>query len=455
MKQALKAAKANNEDKANHAATEGLKWLEKANNDTQVSKEILQEVLAIRTRAQKSGAPSVNVDGYRELDKDLQDTSVLIEKGRLESAKKRRPELIEGYSQLELAALKRSMIEIATASIQSAYSQGAKKYAPKTMRHAKEEMDLALSILEADRTQVKKANDHATKAKWLAERAAIITGIIKDIDREDYSQEDVILWYQSQLETVNLPFGTELPFNEENSTVVNNIQQAISKMLDESNLAKIELMKTKDDMAQRLVMSKSEAVRKLAETEDRLKAAETQIAELMAASKEGRTTLRQEYELKLATSSKEREALARANREQKARFEKVQSSFNSKEATVYQQRENILISVHGFKFPTGQSEIDAENFPLMNKLTQTISAFPKSRIEVVGHTDATGNDRFNQALSEERAEKVAKFLKEVGHIPSERLTARGYGETKPVASNETSQGRAANRRIEIIIVNEE
>jgi outer membrane protein OmpA-like peptidoglycan-associated protein len=91
----------------------------------------------------------------------------------------------------------------------------------------------------------------------------------------------------------------------------------------------------------------------------------------------------------------------------------------------------------------------------MNKLIQSIKVFPNSRIEVNGHTDATGDDKTNQILSQQRAEKVAMFIKEVGEIPGERITAQGHGELKPVATNETAEGRAANRRVEIVIVNGE
>jgi len=73
---------------------------------------------------------------------------------------------------------------------------------------------------------------------------------------------------------------------------------------------------------------------------------------------------------------------------------------------------------------------------------------------VSGHTDATGDDATNQVLSKLRAEKVAKFLVEVGSYNANLITYRGFGETHPVASNETSEGRAENRRVEIKIINE-
>jgi outer membrane protein OmpA-like peptidoglycan-associated protein len=65
-----------------------------------------------------------------------------------------------------------------------------------------------------------------------------------------------------------------------------------------------------------------------------------------------------------------------------------------------------------------------------------------------------GDDNANQALSNARAEKVAKFLIEVGEFSSDKITSRGFGESRPVATNETAAGRAENRRVEINIINQ-
>ena len=138
----------------------------------------------------------------------------------------------------------------------------------------------------------------------------------------------------------------------------------------------------------------------------------------------------------------------------KQKFEKVQAMFNPEEAHVYRQRQNVLISAQGFQFPSGQSEIQAGNFPLMNKIIHAIRTFPNARVEVNGHTDSMGADGTNKRLSEARAEKVARFLSEVGEIDVKKVTFSGYGETRPVATNETPAGRAENRRVEIKIINE-
>jgi outer membrane protein OmpA-like peptidoglycan-associated protein len=140
--------------------------------------------------------------------------------------------------------------------------------------------------------------------------------------------------------------------------------------------------------------------------------------------------------------------------EQRAAIDKVQGLFTPAEARVYQQKQNVLISAHGFRFPSGGSEIGTENFALMNKIIQAVQTFPSSYIEISGHTDSAGSDALNKKLSQARADNVAKFLVEVGNIAASRIIATGYGEDRPVASNETPEGRAANRRVEILINNQ-
>ncbi len=451
LEKAIAAARNNKVDVANQSAADGIKVLDKVDSDTLTSKKLLGEVLAMRDKAQKAGAPSLNAKEYAKLEDGLQSTAQLIEKGQAEQAKQRRPQLIEGYSQLQLTALKSGLVDVAKAAIESAEQEDAEEYAPKTLGQAQEEMRLALSILDADRRQTEKADTHSKNAKWLAEKSAAITEIIKDFDRRDYTEEDMVLWYQNQLSMINEPLGGALPFNEENAKVVGSLQQSVSGVVSERNLAQAEAVNAKAEIAK----VESNANMEQAQTKQQLLAAEQQIAALMSASQGEKEKLRQEYEQKLAMSSKQTEAKKRAEREQEERFEKVQALFGENEANVYRQRSNVLISAHGFKFPPGQSEINAENFPMMNKIVESIKKFPNARIKVEGHTDASGDDSTNQALSQQRAETVAEFLKAVGGIPAERITKQGFGEAKPVASNETSEGRALNRRVEIAIINEQ
>ena len=396
LESAMKAAYKGQTDDANEAAAAGLKVIDQMNRDTESNRKLLSEVIAARERAIDAGVIALQSEKLAELDNELKKTSTLAEKGDLEKAKQRRPKLIEDYTQLELATLKQSTADQAKSAIANAKKQGAKKYAPKTLARAEEEMALAVSILDADRTKTDEADIQARKAKFLAEQSASITETVKDFDRRDYTMEDVVLWHQSELKSINQPLGAELPFNEANEKVVLSMRNAIEQL-------------------------------KLAETR---------------------------YQEQLQSSEQKSLALQQEDSESKAKFEKVQAMFTGKEANVYRQRQNVLISAHGFQFPSGQSEIQTVNFPLMNKIIRAINIFPESRIEVTGHTDSTGTDNINQQLSQARAGNVGKFLTEVGEIAPERITTQGYGESRPVASNKTAAGRAENRRVEINIINQ-
>ncbi len=389
--EAVAEAKADRAVTANAAAGDGLLLLAKANENAGVSRDLLRDVLEVRDRADKAGAATTFPDRTADLEEDLRKLSSLIERGKLEDAKARRQKLIAGYEQLELAALQEGTVQAAQAAIASAKKGDASKYAPKTYKLAEEEMQLAQSVLAADRTQTEKANTHAKRAKWTAERSAAITEMVKDFDRSDFSSEDVVLWYQKQLSEINSPLATEVPFNEPNRNVVLSMRQSFADLLQQ-----------RDDTAAQGSL----------------------------------------YEQELSLTE-----------EQRAAIEKVQSLFTPAEATVYQQRRNVLISAQGFLFPPGGSEIDTENFVLMNKIIQAVNTFPQSYIEISGHTDSTGGAAVNKKLSKDRAGSVARFLVDVGNIQASRIMVSGYGAEKPVASNATVEGRAANRRVEILIEN--
>jgi outer membrane protein OmpA-like peptidoglycan-associated protein len=102
-------------------------------------------------------------------------------------------------------------------------------------------------------------------------------------------------------------------------------------------------------------------------------------------------------------------------------------------------------------FESGKAELMPESKVELNKLVQFLAANPGVRIEIGGHTDAVGNDASNQVLSEQRAQSVTAYLV-ANKVDASRLESKGYGETKPVATNETETGRGFNRRTEFSIL---
>ena len=120
------------------------------------------------------------------------------------------------------------------------------------------------------------------------------------------------------------------------------------------------------------------------------------------------------------------------------------------DATVCQQLFSDLLGKGTIRFESGRSVIDADSAGLLDRLIETALRCPSANIEIGGHTDGDGEDAYNQALSEKRAQSVVDYLVKAG-LPADRFTAVGYGSTQPIASNETDEGKAQNRRIEFVV----
>ncbi len=120
-------------------------------------------------------------------------------------------------------------------------------------------------------------------------------------------------------------------------------------------------------------------------------------------------------------------------------------------ATVVNTGDSLLVTLpDAVTFAVDSSTVQPQFMGPLTDMAQTLRTDPRSVIDVMGHTDSTGSDAYNQALSERRAQSVANVLASRG-VNRDRLVAYGFGETQPIASNETVDGRQANRRVEIRI----
>ena len=118
--------------------------------------------------------------------------------------------------------------------------------------------------------------------------------------------------------------------------------------------------------------------------------------------------------------------------------------------TVCQQLFSDLLGQAKVRFESARATIDPDSAGLLDRLVEIALRCPTSNIEVGGHTDTDGEDGANQALSEKRAQAVVDYLVKAG-LPASRFTAVGYGSTQPVATNDTDEGKAQNRRIEFLV----
>lgn len=119
--------------------------------------------------------------------------------------------------------------------------------------------------------------------------------------------------------------------------------------------------------------------------------------------------------------------------------------------SVARDGDNIILNMpSNITFQTDSAALNPEFLDVLNGVSTVLDEYKKTLVVVSGHTDSTGSDEYNQQLSERRAASVARYLDNEG-VSTERMVVIGYGETRPVASNDTPQGRAQNRRVELTL----
>ncbi|HBF09174.1 MAG: hypothetical protein CMD81_04480 [Gammaproteobacteria bacterium] len=412
LEQAMASAKRGKES-SEKIAQEGMEILAQAKKTGDKSADMLDTVLEARLKAEKAGAPTLLKDEFKGADEDLADLAKAVEDNRLEKVREDRVVLAKTYRQLELKAMKQDIIESAQTAIKDATDMGAKKYAPKTFSQAEEEMRLALNILEVNRGASQEAENYAERARWWAERSMAVTETVKSFKQGDYTDEDIVLWYQEQISSAVAPVNKSLPLNYDHKRLMTSIRTDLEGVVsDNSQLA----------------------------SQNKMLSAESQTL-----ANAGR---QQAIEMQNKLNMTRQQA-----QEADKKFEFVQGLFDEKEAVVFRQQNAVLLRTQGFDFPSGKSEITSGNFALLQKIIKAIDEYPTAKVAVSGHTDSVGDAQFNQKLSEDRAQKVAEFLIKVGNIDEDRISYKGYGEARPIASNDTQDGRSENRRVEITIVN--
>lgn len=119
---------------------------------------------------------------------------------------------------------------------------------------------------------------------------------------------------------------------------------------------------------------------------------------------------------------------------------------------VIRQGDDLVLSMpSGITFATGSATVQPQFRPTLDQVAEVLGRYNQTYVDVYGHTDSVGSDADNQALSDRRAVSVAGYLETCG-VQRARLATRGFGETQPIAENDSEEGRAANRRVEIKIV---
>mgnify|MGYP005811290831 CR=1 FL=1 len=130
---------------------------------------------------------------------------------------------------------------------------------------------------------------------------------------------------------------------------------------------------------------------------------------------------------------------------------KLRAQLQGTGVSVTRVGDNIILNMPGnVTFQTNSADINAGFYQVLNSVALVLKEFDKTVVDVAGHADSTGPDDKNMELSQRRASSVSSYLSAQG-VNAQRLITVGYGETRPIASNDTPEGRQQNRRVEITL----
>lgn len=392
-------------------------YLYKCLDAAKLGKITFESTLKAREDALKANAPQYAEEQFNLAEQAFLSTAKKLEKGDIKNARRRVPGIDQKYRAAELNAIKISIIGNVRNLMKQAKEVEANKYSPIIYANARKLLNEAEAILNTNRRSETSAKEKAEAAEAEAKHAIFITRQTKWLKKNDKEWENFMLDREIIIEAIARELGFTPTFDDGLDKPLKRIAQISRNLQNE----KKELIKE--------VEEKNAELRKL--DKDILAYREKEQG-LQAELQEKR------YKLEM---KKRREDLIRS----------VEEMFAVQEAVMLRQGDDIIIRLIGLTFGSGKSTIEPELFRLLSTVQRAIRKFPSSPITIEGHTDSRGDARFNENLSYERAMAVKQYLLANMGLEQSRITALGYGESKPIATNETSEGRSKNRRIDVVI----
>ncbi len=394
---------------------EAARAFKQAAEAAEIAKISLASLIKTRGDAVNASAETFAADQWRRAEESFTGAMRRLEAGDLRGARSRAEDAEALYRDAELTAIKAQYLSQTRALLAQADQARVGRYAPRTLARARELLEQAERELNENRydtdlprSLAQQANREARHAIYLAER-------IRAMRDDGWQLEDVILAYEEPLVQVAAAADQAADLERGIDAIAADLVAYIEDLREREREAALDL----------------EASRaRIAELEDEIR----------------------ELDERLGGVSQERVALIQ-RLEQEARvreqFDRIERMFERDEARVSREGNEVLLRMVGLTFASGRSDIDPAHRPLLDKVRQAIDVFPGSQIVIEGHTDSYGGDESNMALSRQRAEAVSRYLISELGVEAFRVSAVGYGETRPIANNETPQGRERNRRIDI------
>ena len=370
-----------------------------------------------RNDAIVSEAENYGGQAWFDAEKVFKKAAIQLEEGDLSNAKNNGKEAESLYRKAELKAIKANLLDEAYKNIKEAEAMKASEYAPKTLAKAKVLVKDAEKALNENRYDTDEARVTARQAKREARHAVYLTGLALRIKDNKLTSEDILLASETPLKRIAGSAGVNITFE---SGFKRSTDEIVGKIEDQ----KMALDKSKVDLNY---------------TKQRLSL-------FMAENQDLKNQLGQAY----VQNSTLSEQIAAQEKTRKL-FEQVESLFTPDEALIFRENNNLRIRLTGLTFAVGDARINPSYYAFLGKVSKAIQLFSNADVMIEGHTDSFGSDATNLKLSIDRANAVKDYLAANSTLEAGKLSAIGYGESRPIATNETEEGRAKNRRIAVVI----
>jgi len=352
--------------------------------------------------------------------------AVHFEEGKLEMAKSDAKIAADMIHAAQVVAAREKFVRPVSKTIAAARRLKARQYAPKSF-------ELAMQRMHALEKLVKNNPENQSEAYALSQRALVEAkrslAIATLGDRFAKNPQEVERWIETEEARLNL----------------------IAKALGMGAFARDASSEAMVDAIQKRIAAIREGY------EAQLKDAEAQIAELEKRITELSQRLAQyegemqQYQQQFAEMQELRRKL-RIRREAEAKIKQIAAMFDPNDVEVLLTPEaDVILRLKTLNFRSGSAVIPPDKYPLLDRVLDAMRIFPDRAVRIEGHTDSIGSAEFNQKLSERRAEAVRQYLLERLDAPR-AIEAVGFGESRPIANNETPEGRRKNRRIDIIFL---
>lgn len=427
--------------------SQGRAEITKALEMANISRTVIPEAIKGRDLARVAGAISFGQD-YTVVENRFLDLTREIEDKNLDFAQRNEQKVVNGFRVLEIRAIKETTLgEVRNLLIQ-AEKEGAKTLAPKVFDHARKELQEVDAFISANPYAREEMHQKAVAALFQTNRLVQLT---RQSDQFRNMQSiEIALWVEDVIQNTSEKLGAPDMRDQPTRIQVSNILGTSSALKTDRDFLSEKSQNQQAEIDGLLVSHQNELQslrqKHSAETSDLQAKLETEVGQ-----KEKAEMAKRAEQERLESEKQEVEDRLASERKFNEQYSQVQALFTSGEAECYKQGQQMVVRLRGMSFPVGQSIIMPENYPLLSKVQQAIRTFDDPSVTIEGHTDSTGTPELNNHLSQMRAEAVREYLLANALTTGDKVTAVGYGPSRPLSPNTTTEGRAQNRRIDLII----